>query len=123
MILQIGSLAQPPSADASRDQHGIVRSDPAVRSGEPPQYIRLQRPTEAVGALCEHVLTLEIGEHDAVPRELDNRMMITRHRGENLDRPVDLGESPFGSIDEDAVKFVHAVRDYGRAMRADVMTS
>lgn len=123
MILQIRSLTQAPPTDTSSHQHGVVTSDPTVRSDEPPEYIGLRCPTESIGALREHMLTFEIGEHDAVPRELDNRMMITRHRGEHLDRPVDLGESPLGSVEEDAVEFVHAVRDYGRIMRADVMTN
>ncbi len=120
MVLQIGSFGQSPSAGSPCDQHGVVRSDPAVRSGEPPQHIWLRCPTESIGTPRHHIALHAVREYEGVPGEFDDRMMITGHRYEHLDRPVDRREPPFGGVDQDAVKFVHSVRDYGRVMRADV---
>jgi probable F420-dependent oxidoreductase len=57
-----------------------------------------------------------------VTRELDDCVVIAGHRHRDLDSPVDRREQSIGRVEQDAVKFVHDVRDYGRAMRVDVMT-
>ncbi len=55
-------------------------------------------------------------------RELDDGVVIAKNGLEDLDGPVDRRKPPVGRLEQDAVKLVHAIRDYGRAMRVDVMT-
>jgi len=42
-----------------------------------PLHTGVVRPTETIGTLHQQVVALAIGEHEGVPGELDDRMVIT----------------------------------------------
>ncbi len=113
MMLQVGSRWQPTATDASRCEHSIVGSDPAVGTGQPSQHVGLRGPTKTVGSARFQLVRASIGEDERMARELDHRVMVTGHRSQHLDGTIGRGESTLGSGDQGAVKFVHELRDYG----------
>ncbi len=91
-----------------------MRPDPPVGSDEPTQHVGLRRPTESVGTSGDQIADITIGEDERMPRELDDGMVISGHRLEDRDSAIHGRESSVGSVEQDAVKFVHDIRDYGR---------
>ncbi len=104
------------------NQHDVVRADPAIRACQPAQHVRMRGATEAIGAADEQLVCRAVGEHHGVTRELDDGVMVTLQRGEHVDQPVSRREAPLGGGEQCFEQWMHRRRDYGRAMRVDVMT-
>lgn len=119
MVIEIAPYGKRPAADATRDEHGVQRADPSVRSGEPTEHVRVGRSTESVGSASGDLDHVTVGDDERVSRELDDTVVAGVHRRQHLDTAVDVGEMAGGSVDEGLVERVHRLEDYGRSMRVD----
>ena len=94
---------------SAADKHGVVRTDGAVRAGQPAEQIGMRRSPIAVGAARRHLIGIPCRQHEGMSGELDDRDDPRIVRFAHLDGTVARWKSTVRRCDQRCVERMHGL--------------